>query len=1500
MPVPPPAGPFCARRLAFADWGVCGLATVGLPSLLAVLVVCGGWWLPAAGLTADAADATGVSAAAAADVGQQVASGADGQRVYQQRILPLLRQHCWDCHATAVSEGELDLERFAGLSEVKQDVLVWAQVVDQVRLGEMPPRDVSQLTEAERDELVEWARRVIDQVALENAGDPGPISLRRLSNWEYTYSIRDLTGVPTLTPAADFPLDGAAGEGFTNAAAALVMSPTLLNRYLDAAKQVAEHAVLVPSGIAFSPSTSSSDWALERMAAIRELYARYSSDEAGTPINLQGVVFEVNGRGHLPVADYVNALNAAKQPLQRGETTIQSVAQQHGVSGRYLDQLYQTLQTPPGGDDAGVVIDQLRRAWQQSQLAPESIQAWQQALWRFASVGHIGKVNGPQRWQEAVNPLATDHSFRLPLQAAPGQSTITVDLIARSAGPQPAGDVLLWSSPRLVDAAGREVPVNEVGGRWRRMVALRQHALQHTVQYLQVAAAALETGGPADWEALLADSPELDRRLLVSWLDLLGISVSGPAVLGDRIGRQLERAGGRDAINGWAGDHALSVLSNSSASELSIPGRVRGGGVVAHPSPSRAVVLAWQSPMAGQVTVTGQLSDADTNCGNGFEWALQLRRGSRIESLGSGRSQGAEPIELRVPRPIAVHPGDAIAVVIAPGGADHACDCTAVDLTVHEVSAAEAVDGPSVLTWDLASDVASDILAGNPHADQHGNPEVWWFNSEPTTAHLAAIDTIPAGSLLARWKAAEDQPTRRALAEQIADLLAGEATDLPADSPDGQLRTRLRSFHGDLFADVDFGSDVGVGADSAAAGGNAAGGNAADAASADLTVGGNSRWSVRLPAEWADGMQLVTTASLLGQQRPHAAVQVAVVQGTEQPGAAAAAAAEGGAVGLAAAGEAQAVPFGQWIESGAAAAGDSAPAGDWALQPGAPLLADADQAAGQQLVAALDRFRKLFPIALCYPDIVPIDEVVTLRLYYREDDHLQRLMLDEAETAELDRLWEELLTISRAPLKQVDAYEQLYQYATQDADPSAFAPLREPIHQAAERFQQQLLEMQPEHIRAVIELAQRAWRRPLSDAQRQELRDLYEQLRGQELDHEAAIRLMLVRVFVAPAFLYRGEQPQPGPHATTIDSYELATRLSYFLWSSTPDDQLAAVASSGQLADSEVLHQQVRRMMADPRARRWALEFGCQWLMVRDVAVLDEKSDRHFPTFLELRGDMQEEVVRFLTDLIANDRSVLSLLDADHTFLTPALADHYGQPLDAPQLIDSETLGGQSLGGEAWQRVDRWQSAGRGGILGFAATLAKQSGASRTSPILRGMWLSEVLLGERIPPPPKDIPQLPDEIPEGLTERQLTELHSSAAACATCHLRVDPWGFALEGFDAIGRARTVDAAGVPIDSVTQLPDGTPLDSLDSVRQYLLTVRRDDFLRQFCRKLLGFALGRSVQLSDKPLIDEMMTQLAAHDYRLSVAIDCIVTSDQFQRVRGRDQTLLAIEGESHVP
>jgi hypothetical protein len=296
-------------------------------------------------------------------------------------------------------------------------------------------------------------------------------------------------------------------------------------------------------------------------------------------------------------------------------------------------------------------------------------------------------------------------------------------------------------------------------------------------------------------------------------------------------------------------------------------------------------------------------------------------------------------------------------------------------------------------------------------------------------------------------------------------------------------------------------------------------------------------------------------------------------------------------------------------------------------------------------------------------------------------------------------------------------------------------------------------------------------------------------------------------------------------------------------------------------------------MLADDRVRALAIEFGTQWIHVRGFDELKEKNEKLFPTFdVNLRKAIYEESILFFQDLFQSDRTVTDILDADHTFLNETLAKHYGIP---------------GVTGPQWRRVAGVRKYGRGGVLGLASVQTRQSGASRTSPVLRGNWVVETLLGEKLPRPPADVPKLPEtEGDGGLTLRQQVEKHASVPACAVCHVRIDPFGFALEKYDPIGRLRAKDLAGLPVDAKVKLKDGSEFEGIDGLRTYLLTRKKDVVIRLFCRRLLGYALGRSVTLSDQPLIDEMVAKLGKKN-RLSAAIQVIVRSRQFTMIRGSE-------------
>jgi hypothetical protein len=747
------------------------------------------------------------------------------------------------------------------------------------------------------------------------------------------------------------------------------------------------------------------------------------------------------------------------------------------------------------------------------------------------------------------------------------------------------------------------------------------------------------------------------------------------------------------------------------------------------------------------------------------------------------------------------------------------------------------------------------VLTGNPHADRFGNSLVWHFYAEPDVSAAARAE-IPADSLLSKWQAAKTAKERQSLALEVQRLLM-DGPSTADGSPDAMLYRQLAAMRGPLLRGVrdpmsrigaTYADESDVGLDPETFGRHP---NGRDIDYADLCIQAPSLITFHLPADLAADCDLVTTGILDSETGAEGSVQLAVLAGKPTLD--------------------SALRHGEMtitVDAGVSWSGNKR------VSNSAPILVTEGSATQRRVKAAFEDFRQLFPPALCYTKIVPVDEVISVTLFYREDEHLVRLMLDDAQRERLDRLWDELHFVSGDALTSVDAFAQLLEFASQDADPKVFEPLKQPIKDRAAAFRQRLLDCEPEQVDALIDFAARAYRRPLTTKEADELRGLYSKLRREDVPHEEAFRLMLARVLVAPAFLYRIEKPLAGAEQGPVTDWELASRLSYFLWASQPDDELRTVAAAGRLRDPEQLVAQMRRMLRDAKTRRLATEFACHWLQIDGFEHLDEKSERYFPTFTSLRGAMAEESIQFFADLFRHNGSVLDILDADYTFLNEDLARHYGIP---------------GVTGAEWRRVDGVKEFSRGGVLAQATTLAKQSGASRTSPILRGTWISEVLLGERLPNPPPGIPPLPDDeaATEGLTVRQLVEKHVSDPSCAVCHRRIDPYGFSLEAFDAIGRLRDKDLGDRPIDTRVTAIDGAEFAGLDGLRNYLLTTRRDAFLRQFCRKLLGYALGRTVQLSDDPLLAEMQRELAANDFKMDAAVESIVRSRQFREIRGRE-------------
>ena len=398
--------------------------------------------------------------------------------------------------------------------------------------------------------------------------------------------------------------------------------------------------------------------------------------------------------------------------------------------------------------------------------------------------------------------------------------------------------------------------------------------------------------------------------------------------------------------------------------------------------------------------------------------------------------------------------------------------------------------------------------------------------------------------------------------------------------------------------------------------------------------------------------------------------------------------------------------------------------------------------------------------------------------------------------------------------------------------------------------------------------ARKAWRRPLSDEENKKLEALYYDGRAKELDRESSGREVLVRVLVSPNFLFKAETlPQTaaaGENDIPLNAHELAARLSYFLWASLPDSELRHKADDGSLLKPEVLLEQTKRMLRSPKSAALAREFAGQWLKFNGFDAHNGVDQKKYPEFTpELRADMLREVVEFFTHLIRDDRSVTDIVGGEYTFLNERLAKHYGVP---------------DVSGAEFREVKVGQYH-RGGLLGMGAVLTKTSRPNRTSPVVRGDFLYQVVLGIASPPPPPNVPKLPESAVKPASLREALMQHRTDSACSVCHERIDPLGFSLESFDPIGRFRAADETGGAIDDTGEMPGGIKLQGFGGLRDYL---RQNEslFTNQFCRKLLGYSLGRQTLPSDKKLLAQMQASLKANGSHFSAAVVDIITSHQF--------------------
>ena len=590
--------------------------------------------------------------------------------------------------------------------------------------------------------------------------------------------------------------------------------------------------------------------------------------------------------------------------------------------------------------------------------------------------------------------------------------------------------------------------------------------------------------------------------------------------------------------------------------------------------------------------------------------------------------------------------------------------------------------------------------------------------------------------------------------------------------------------------------------------------------------------------------------------------------------------------------------------------------------------------------AALDRFCQVFPNSFAVTGRqtylvgagaspkIPLSAGFTYQHgVFRDDEPLCNLVLDERERAELDDLWLELNYVTRSSFRQfldflwhdrgeppafIDGKE--FDFARPENEDVILQPnldrLRDlyvaklrPLHttnprnletsiQAVKTYFDQIstdlrwherakLEAEPKHLDALQTFAERAFRRPLETREKDDLLDDYRELRDQDgLSHEEAIHDSIVRILVSPKTCYRIDVHAPDEGSRPLNDFELASRLSYFLWASMPDQELLASAAQGTLHEPAVLMAQVRRMLRDDRIRGLATEFVGHWLEFRRFEQHNTVDLEKFPAFTDqLRNAMFEEPLRLFMYIARENRSVLELLNADYTFVNPTLAAHYeikanSDPLQPPS-NDSE-----------WKRVDHVNAIGRGGLLTMSVFLTQSSPGLRTSPVKRGYWVVSRLLGERILPPPATVPELPkDEATAGeLTIPQLLARHRSNAACAGCHQRFDSIGIVFEGYGPVGERREKDLGGHPVDTHAVLPNGAEATGVQGLKDYL-RLRQDEYLNNFCRKLLSYAIGRGLIPSDQLFVDQMRQKLVQDGYRFESLVESIVTSSQFMNKHG---------------
>ena len=407
-------------------------------------------------------------------------------------------------------------------------------------------------------------------------------------------------------------------------------------------------------------------------------------------------------------------------------------------------------------------------------------------------------------------------------------------------------------------------------------------------------------------------------------------------------------------------------------------------------------------------------------------------------------------------------------------------------------------------------------------------------------------------------------------------------------------------------------------------------------------------------------------------------------------------------------------------------------------------------------------------------------------------------------------------------------------------------------------------------------LAHDAYRRPPSKSEVDVLLAVFDLARENQLDYPASLRLMLKAILVSPQFLFitPAKEIEAGKSIVALDDYQLASRLSYLLWSTRPDAELSRLAGSGTLHEPEVLRAQVKRLVMDDRSRALFDGFGMQWLGLGKLEGKTFDTGKYPLLTAEMRSAMKEEARLFFGSIVRENQSVVRFVDSDYTFLNGTLAILYG--------LESSVTGPE-------MRKVTLKDPNRGGILGMPGILATTSFPNRTSPVNRGVWVLEQVLGEHVPPAPANVPALEKQDSKkvaNMTLRQRTELHVTNVACASCHKVLDPIGFGLENFDAIGRWRDHDDSGGAIDAAGELPGGKRFTSPRELKS-IIAARKADLARNLTERLLAYALCRQLEGYDEILVDRLMETIAADDYRMQTLISEVVTSYSFTHRRVKE-------------